>query len=97
VICEHYYDSGAGKVAQGLGLVLNACVLPHHNTFGQHWVGKLKALLPSVTLLGIDEYTGMLSKGTKWQVLGGGSVTLYRDGEVEHYKVGETFVLDAKD
>ncbi len=62
VLCEHYYDPGRGKVERGLNLVPNACVLPHHNTFGKNWVDKLKALLPGVILLGIDEYTGMLKK-----------------------------------
>ncbi|MBT3187795.1 MAG: type 1 glutamine amidotransferase-like domain-containing protein [Anaerolineae bacterium] len=96
VMCEHYYDPAAGKVEQGLGLLQNACVLPHHNTFGQHWAAKLMTLLPDVTLLGIDEYTGMLSEGVEWQVLGGGSVTLYRDSEIECYKTGQTFVLDTR-
>ena len=42
VLCEHYYDPGHGKVERGLNLVSNACVLPHHNTFGKNWTGKLK-------------------------------------------------------
>src|SRR5262245_24868517 len=34
VLCEHYYDPGAGQVMEGLNMVPNACVLPHHDTFG---------------------------------------------------------------
>jgi cyanophycinase len=93
VMCEHYYDPGRGKVERGLNLVPNACVLPHHNTFGKKWAGELKALLPSVTLLGIDEYTGMLSGNGEWNVLGGGVVTVYRRGEVEYYETGNKFLL----
>ena len=93
VLCEHYFDPGRGKVEQGLNLVPNACVLPHHNTFGKNWAGKLKELLPSVTLLGIDEYTGMLDEHREWRVLGGGGVTLYRDGNVESYISGEALTL----
>ena len=94
VLCEHYYDPGRGKVERGLNLVPNACVLPHHNTFGKNWAGKLKELLPGVTLLGIDEYTGMLSTSGEWTVHGGGGVTLYRGEEFERYAAGVSFKLE---
>jgi len=93
VMCEYYFDPGRGKVEQGLNLVPNACVLPHHNTFGKDWAGKLRTLLPGVTLLGIDEYTGMLTGGTVWQVLGGGVVTVYKGGTVESYERGQWFTF----
>jgi cyanophycinase len=96
VLCEYYFDPGRGKVEKGLNLVPNACVLPHHNTFGKSWAGKLQMLLPNVTLLGIDEYTGMIREDTEWHVLGGGMVTVYRAGavQVEVYENGQRFVLD---
>ena len=93
VMCEHYYDPGRGKAERGLNLVLNACVLPHHNTFGKDWAGKLKSLLPSITLLGIDEYTGMLLDDDEWTVSGGGAVTVYDGDAVEIYGNGQRFVL----
>jgi cyanophycinase len=93
VVCEHYYDPGRGKVERGLNLVPNACVLPHHNTFGKNWAGKLKSLLPGVTLIGIDEYTGMLSEEGEWRVLGGGEVTLYQDDRVQKHASKKTFKL----
>ena len=46
------------------------------------------------TLLGIDEYTGMLTGGAAWQVLGGGAVTVYRGENVEVFVSGQRFVLD---
>ena len=93
VMCEYYYDPGRGKVERGLNLVPNACVLPHHNTFGKNWAGKLKTLLPSVTLLGIDEYTGMLLENGEWGVSGGGVVTVYRGDKVMVYEHGRQFML----
>lgn len=93
VLCEHYFDPGRGVVERGLDLVPNACVLPHHNTFGRSWVGKLKERLPGVTLLGIDEHTGMLASGDGWNVLGGGAVTLYRGEDVIAYSHGDRFGL----
>ena len=94
VMCEYYFDPGGNKVEYGLNLVPNTCVFPHHNTYGKNWAGKLKAFLPSVVLLGIDECTGMLTEGRAWHVLGGGVVTLYRSGEIEVYESGKTFLLD---
>jgi cyanophycinase len=93
VMCEYYYDPGCGAVERGPNLVPNACVLPHHNTFGKSWAGRLKSLLPGVTLLGIDEFTGMLMEDGEWTVSGGGAVTVYRGDEVERLEVGETFIL----
>jgi len=94
VLCEHYYDPGRGNVERGLNLVPNACVLPHHNTFGKNWAGKLKALLPGVTLLGIDEYTGMVMEVGEWTVYGGGVVTLYRGEKIKVYSSNEMFRLE---
>jgi cyanophycinase len=93
VMCEYYFDPGKNKVERGLNLVSNACVLPHHNTFGKNWAGKLKSLLPGVTLLGIDEYTGMLTGGAAWQVLGGGGVTVYDGEDVNVYERGQRFAF----
>jgi cyanophycinase len=90
-LCEHYYDPGRGNVERGFNLVPNACVLPHHNTFGKNWAGKLKVLLPGITFLGIDEYTGMLTEDGKWRVLGGGKVTVYQGENIETYTSEETF------
>ena len=95
VMCEFYYDPGAGEVADGLKLVSNALVLPHHNTFGKSWAPKLLKKIPDVTLIGIDEQTGMINDGENriWNVYGARVVTLYRNGVVETYSAGNTFSL----
>ena len=93
VMCEFYYDPYEGKIHEGLNLVSNSLVLPHHNTFGKGWAPRLLKQIPNVTLLGIDEQTGMLNDGEngKWNVYGAGEVTVYREGRVEAYKAGMTF------
>src|SRR5260221_6159690 len=83
VMCQYYYDPGKRQVVEGLNFLLNACVLPHHNTFGKGWVKQLSILLPNVVLVGIDERTGMIDDGpegkrTSWHVYGRRNVTLYR-------------------
>lgn len=96
VMCQYYFDPAQGQIVDGLGLVPNSCVLPHHNTFGKNWAARLSALLPAAILLGIDEHTGLLDDGAAgrkrgWKVYGAGAVTLYRGGQATAYRAGEAF------
>jgi cyanophycinase len=93
VMCEFYYDPGSGKVWEGLNLVPNSLVLPHHNTFGKKWAPSLLKQIPNITLIGIDEQTGMLNDGENgmWNVYGAREAVLYREGRVEKYKTGMSF------
>lgn len=91
VMCELYYDPSQGQVVEGLDLVPDSIVLPHHNTFGKSWASRLLEI-SQVTLVGIDEQTGMLDDGAgTWTVHGAGSVTLYRNQQVEIHPSGKTF------
>ncbi len=99
VMCQYYFDPARGQVVEGLELVPNACVLPHHNTFGKGWAPRLSKLLPDSVLLGIDERTGMLDDGDEgrkvgWRVYGQEAVTLYRRGQSKVYRAGESFRED---
>lgn len=96
VMCQYYFDPARRQVVEGLGLVPNTCVLPHHNTFGKGWAAQMSKLLPNAVLLGIDERTGMLDDGpgakkTSWCVYGQGAVTLYRHGQPTVYRTGTSF------
>ena len=91
VMCEFYYDPSRGQVMDGLDLVPDSIVMPHYNTFGKSWASRLLEI-SQVTLIGIDEQTGMLDDGAgSWTVHGGGNVTLYRGQQVEIYDAGKTF------
>lgn len=93
VMCEFYYDPSQGKVVDGLNLVPASIVLPHYNTFGKSWASRLLEI-SQVTLLGIDEGTGMIDDGAQtWSVYGGGSVTLYRNDQIEIYEAGKQFSI----
>lgn len=96
VLCQYYYDPSRQQAAPGLGLIPNACVLPHYNTFGKGWAAKLTAALPEAVLLGIDERTGMLDDGPDgrkagWRVYGQGAVTLYHQGTPSAFPSGASF------
>jgi len=91
VMCEFYHDPSRGQIVDGLNLVPNSIVLPHHNTFGKSWASRLLEV-SEATLVGIDEQTGMLDDGARaWTVYGRGSVTLYRNHKIEIYEAGKAF------
>ncbi len=94
ILCEHLYDPRAGKVTSGLGVLPNACVIPHHNTFGKGWAPRLMEALPDAVLIGIDEQTGILNDlPGKWTVHGAGRVTIYQGSAVHVYSPGESLSL----
>jgi cyanophycinase len=91
VMCEFYYDLNQGQVVDGLNLVPNSIVLPHHNTFGKSWASRLLEIV-QINLIGIDEQTGMIDDGAgTWTVYGRGAVTLYQNRQVEIYEAGKVF------
>ena len=87
VLCEYYYDPISGQVMQGLKLIDGICVLPHHNTFGQKWVERLRSLLTNSILLGIDEETGLICRISEGigRVLGKGQITIYRNDWIDKF------------
>lgn len=103
VLCEHYYDPHTGRIERGLGFVGNACVVPHHDTFGKRWAPRLRELLPGAILLGIDERTGMIDDRAvedaclgvagerEWRVLGQGAVTVYEPAGAMEFPHGAHF------
>ena len=97
ILCEHYYDPEEKNILDGLGLIPNACILPHHDTFGKSWAPELAQRMPGVVLIGIDEQTGMLNDGPegRWQVYGDGpgGVTLYKNQRQMHLAPGTRFDL----
>jgi cyanophycinase len=95
VLCQHYYNPESRQAIEGLGMLPNACVLPHHNTFGKGWAARLATQLRDSVLLGIDERTAMLDDGAgrAWRVYGQGAVTLYRQGQATVYASGAEFEL----
>jgi hypothetical protein len=80
-------------VIDGLNLIPNSIVMPHYNTFGKSWASRLLEI-SGVTLIGIDEGTGMILDGAqRWTVHGAGSVALYRNDRIEVYEAGKSFAL----
>jgi len=93
VMCQFYYDPSSRRVVDGLNLVPKSLILPHHDTFGKNWAPRLLKQIPNVTLIGIDEQTGMIDDGhaRSWIVYGRGAITLYRNDEVTIYPSEKSF------
>src|SRR5215216_2476818 len=96
VMCEFYYDPSAGRIYEGLNLIPNSLVLPHHNTFGKSWAPSLVKKRPDLTLIGIDEQTGMLNDSANtWTVHGRGAVTVYSGNTQSVIDSGASFSLQS--
>ncbi len=97
VLCEYYYRHASKTTVKGLNLLPGTCVIPHHDTFGKNWITQLTRWLPDITLIGIDEETGVIDSGSnkRWGVYGKGSVSIYRGAqESRRYVVpGEEFLI----
>ncbi len=92
ILCRHYYDPRAHTLLKGLNLVPRACVVPHHNTLGKRWISSLLPSIPDVTIVGVDEQTGLIDDGIErgWTVFGKGVVTIYKGKKSKTYISGET-------
>lgn len=95
VVCGCYYDPGAGRLRNGLGLVQGVCVLPHHERNGPSWAQKIGRLPTGLVLLGIDEETGVVNDDPAglWSVYGKGAVTLYAHAGPAVFRHGQRLEL----
>ena len=90
VLCEKFYDPFSHTVVAGLNLMPGICLIPHHNSAGNAWVKRLFHLLPELSMLGINEETGLINDAVYggWMVYGSGTVVLYHQGNVHSYAAG---------
>jgi cyanophycinase len=97
LLCQYFFDPVSREIGEGLGLLPNTCVLPHHNLFGCGWVEQITDSLPDVVVVGIDERTAMIDDGEDgkklhWNVYGQGTVSLYRQATPIRYNVGQRLI-----
>jgi cyanophycinase len=79
MICGGQMWSPGHGWREGLGLVPQIAIIPHHATLAARWsADRMRATLPAgVTLVGIDEATALIGSGREWVVHGKGKVTVY--------------------
>lgn len=91
VLCDAFYDPKTDRLRKGLGLLPGAVIIPHHDTYGSRWVGRLRDMLPDTLLVGIDEETGLINDapGGGWTVYGKGGATLHGRSQRRSYAAGK--------
>jgi cyanophycinase len=91
VLGDFFFNPVSQKVVKGLGLLQATSIVPHFNNFGRTWIDRLQKELPSASLIGIDEETGMINDGPAgtWSVYGGGAVVICRGHQTERFGAGE--------
>ena len=84
--------SSGSPVSPALDIVANVMVLPHHERSDPQAVTAQLSAPETVglTTLGIDGGSGVLLEADGATALGGGNVTVYRNGDWRRYAAGET-------
>lgn len=78
----------------GFNLLPGIAVGPHFNAAPPEFSDQFLAMMPDgVTLVGVDEKTGLLGQAGRWEVIGAGNVTLLHDGGRETYPSGSAVPL----
>ncbi len=92
-LCATYWDSGEWE--NGLGLLKWIAVLPHHQfVVGRFSPARLQEKLPAgLTLIGLDDSTGVIIRGQQATVYGPVTVTVYRAEDTQDYVEGDMFTL----
>jgi cyanophycinase-like exopeptidase len=94
-LCGVYWF--ANEWEPGLGLAPHLAILPHYNLVRMRLPARslLAGLPEGVTLIGIDQATTLVCHPDRtYQVLGAGSVTVYRSVEQQdEYRVGDRFTI----
>ena len=82
---------GSDRWVEGLGIVPNICVLPHHERRDPAEVSaELRRSAPEgIVYLGIDARTGVIGRPDGWLVAGFGKVAVYRGSGYEVFSSGE--------
>jgi hypothetical protein len=77
------------------GLVPGTIIVPHYDSGPARFVALVRATLPpTLTMLGIDEDTALISDAQGWQVAGRSGVELARAGQRQRYLSDERLVLN---
>lgn len=78
VLCDRMLVPGSDAATDGLGLLAETIILPHHNRSPARPTQAAQVLGLNVSLLGLDEGTGLVIDHDGCRVLGAGSAVLYR-------------------
>ncbi len=89
LIRDRWPQHDARRPIDALGVVPEAALLPHFDTFGERWIPSAEqALGAEVTLVGIDERSAAVWRDGSWTAMGAGAVTIIRGEERQRAPAG---------
>jgi cyanophycinase len=78
------------RPVEGLGVVPECALLPHYDTFGEHWIPSAQETIGRDALLvGVDERSAAVWVDGAWTAMGPGGVTLVRGDDRTTFAGGE--------
>jgi hypothetical protein len=101
VLCERTWLPDRGRIADGLGLVPHALVLPHWSPDGLSRLAAFGGAGTGITVLGLPEQSGVMventDSGTTFTAHGArGSTIVEADGPTHAVRVGDCLTLPAR-
>jgi cyanophycinase len=82
-------------LADAFGLVPGTIIIPHYDAAPARIFALLRAgLPPTLTMLGIDEDTALISDADGWQVVGRSGIEIAGAGQRKRYRSGERVVVN---
>lgn len=88
---DRWPGSDTRRPAEALGIVPQAALLPHFDTFGERWIPSAqRALRKGVVLIGADERTAALWLDGSWTAMGPGLVTVLIGSDRAGFGSGQT-------
>lgn len=84
------------KLVRAFGLVPGTAAAPHFNLYGlDRWVARISRQHPHLEILGLDDRTAVIGKGTDFSVYGSGAVTVVQGGRLRRFSRGASLQLGA--
>ena len=101
VLCERTWLPDRGRIADGLGLVSRALVLPHWSPHGLSRLAAFGGAGAGITVLGLPEQSGVMventDSGTTFTAHGArGSTIVEANGPTHAVRVGDCLTLPAR-
>ena len=84
------------KLVRAFGLVPGTAAAPHFDRYGLDRVARaISRRYPQLEILGLDDRTAVIGRGSEFEVYGRGAVTVVQGGQVRRFPTGTSLRLGA--
>lgn len=86
---QHLQPPRPFQLVRAYGLVPGTAAAPHFDRYGlQRWAAQVGIRYPALRILGLDDRTAMIGRGSQFTVHGSGGVTLLQAGKRRRFPAG---------